>query len=266
MKTGVDLDRVPTAEGELVLRRYGDREYTISIAGRVIMSTRATESEKELAEIALRRARALPEPCVAVAGLGLGYTLRAALDLLPPAARVLVVELTPAVVTWCRGPLAEAAGRVLDDPRVTAEVGDVFAALRRRPAAFDAIALDLWCGPLERRDPVFTAAALAACRAALRPGGRLTVWSEQAVGGFERRLLDAGFVAPEKHVARRGFRHVNYSADVPMAGDVRRPTPRRDGPPPPAAPAAPRDREDRDFRDDRRNKQPPRSDRRPPRR
>ncbi len=225
MKTCVVLDRAATAEGELALQRYGEREFTISIAGRVIMSSRATESEKELAWLAVQRAKALPAPAVLVAGLGMGYTLRAALDVLPPAAKVAVVELTAPVVDWCRGPLADLAGRVLEDPRVVAVVGDVFAELRRRPASFDAVALDLWQGPQERNDPVFTGAALAACRGALRPGGRLAVWSEQSVGGFERRLLSAGFVAPHKHVAKRGFRHVNYTAE--LSAETPRSTPRR---------------------------------------
>lgn len=225
MKTCVVLDRAATAEGELVLQRYGEREFTISIAGRVIMSSRATESEKELALLAVQRAKSLAAPVVAVAGLGMGYTLRAALDALPPAAKVAVVELTPPVVAWCRGPLADLAGRVLEDPRVDAIVGDVFAELRRRPAGFDAVALDLWQGPYERNDPVFTTSALAACRGALRPGGRLVVWSEQSVGGFEGRLTAAGFVSPHKHVAKRGFRHVNYTAEVPESRP--HPQPRR---------------------------------------
>lgn len=225
MKTCVVLDRAATAEGELVLQRYGEREFTISIAGRVIMSSRATESEKELALLAVQRAKSLAAPVVAVAGLGMGYTLRAALDALPPAAKVAVVELTPPVVAWCRGPLADLAGRVLEDPRVDAIVGDVFAELRKRPAGFDAVALDLWQGPYERNDPVFTASALAACRGALKAGGRLVVWSEQSVGGFEGRLTAAGFVSPHKHVAKRGFRHVNYTAEVPESRPL--PPPRR---------------------------------------
>lgn len=219
------LATVPTAEGALDLRQRGDDEFLILIAGRVLMTSAARRSEEALATLACARLEGRPAPRVLIGGLGMGYTLRAALDALPPAAKVAVVELTPPVVAWCRGPLADLAGRVLEDPRVDAIVGDVFAELRRRPAGFDAVALDLWQGPYERNDPVFTTSALAACRGALRPGGRLVVWSEQSVGGFEGRLTAAGFVSPHKHVAKRGFRHVNYTAEVPESRP--HPQPRR---------------------------------------
>jgi spermidine synthase len=215
MRQCVTLDRATTAEGELVLQRYGDREFTIAIAGRVIMSSRATESEKELATLVCAPLKDARAPHVVVAGLGMGFTLRAALDVLPADATATVVELTAPVVDWCRGPLKDVAGDVLADPRVRPVVGDVFAVLGGLSGAVDGIALDLWQGPYERNDPVFTAAALRACRRALRPGGLLGVWSEQAVANFERRLLAAGFAAPRKHVAKRGFRHVNYLAAVP---------------------------------------------------
>lgn len=216
MQTCVIIDRATTAEGELLLQRYGAGEFTIAIGGRVVMGSRAHLSERELATLVCTGLQKTTAPRVIVAGLGMGFTLRAALDVLPAAAVVTVVELTPAVVKWCRGPLAALAGDVLTDPRVTVVVGNVFKVLSDATVPFDGIALDLWQGPFERNDPVFTAGALATCRRALAPGGLFGVWSEQAVGGFERRLTAAGFTAPMKHVARRGCRHVNYIAVAPV--------------------------------------------------
>jgi spermidine synthase len=212
MRTRVVLDTTPTEEGDLVLARYGEDEFTISFGPRIIMSSRATGSERELAEIVcgpLARAKA---PLVVVAGLGMGYTLRAALDLLPKDARVVVAELTPAVVAWCRGPLRGLSGDALADPRVRVETRDVFSVLADLRGACDGVALDLWAGPYERGDRVFTAAALKKCFRAAKPSALVAIWSEQEVAGFERRLAAAGFSDARKIVARRGFRHVNYVA------------------------------------------------------
>jgi spermidine synthase len=207
------LDRVQTAEGELVLQRRGD-EFVIAVAGRIVMSSRANHSERELATLVCAPLSRAPSPRLVVAGLGMGLTLRAALDVLPQDAAVAVVELTAAVVTWCEGPLGTVSADAIADRRVTVEVGDVFDVLARAAAPFAGIALDLWQGPLERHDHVFTKPRLAICRRALARGGRIGVWSEQSVGGFEERLRAAGFAAPDKVVAKRGFRHVVYVAEA----------------------------------------------------
>jgi spermidine synthase len=204
--------RARTAEGDLVLERRGD-DYVLTRSGMIVMSTRAQLSERELATRVCEQAGAFEAPQVMVAGLGMGFTLRAVADALPGDAAITVVELVPEVVAWARGPLSRFSGAALEDPRVTVVVGDVFAVLRADSGRWSGIALDLWQGPFERRDPVFSPAALRTCLAALRPGGRLGIWSEQSVGGFEDRLRAAGFIAPRKHVARRGFRHVVYVAD-----------------------------------------------------
>lgn len=221
MRPCVTLDRARTPEGELLLQRHGDDEFVIGFPGRVVMGSRAHRSEKDLAALACEGLAEAPAPRVVVAGLGMGYTLRAALDLLPPTASALVVELVPAVVTWCRGPLAHLSGDALADPRVTARTGDVFAALAALDEPVDAVALDLWQGPLERNDPVFDARALRACRGALRRGGRLAVWSEQEVPSFPRRLAAAGFAEPTRHVAKRGVRYVVYVARAAGAAPPR---------------------------------------------
>jgi spermidine synthase len=213
------LSRAKTPEGEIVLERRGD-VYAIAVQGRIVMSSRAQASERELAQLVCEPLRSAPRPSVVVAGLGMGFTLRAAADLLPKTAAITVVELVPEVVEWCRGPLAPLMGDVLADPRVTVVVGDVFDTLRASPSRWSGIALDLWQGPFERDDRVFTPAALRACRLALEPGGRLGIWSEQSVAGFEARLAASKLVLPSKHVAARGFRHVVYVARAP-AGSAR---------------------------------------------
>jgi spermidine synthase len=214
MRTVERLSRAPTPEGELVLERRGDA-YVIALQGRIVMSSSAHGSERELAGRVCERLRDAARPRVLVAGLGMGFTLRAAADALPKTAAITVVELVPEVVAWCQGPLAALAGDVLADPRVTIVVGDVFETLRHSPSRWSGVALDLWQGPFERDDRVFTPAALRACGSALEPGGRLGIWSEQSVAGFERRLAAAGLVLPRKHVAARGFRHVVYVAEAP---------------------------------------------------
>ncbi len=202
---------------ELVLCRRGD-EVAIRIGGRDLMSSRMHGSEEELA----RRACAglAGGTRVLIGGLGLGYTLRAALDALPADAQVIVAELVAAVVDWNRGPLAALAGRPLADPRVTVEVADVGAVIRRPGKRWDAILLDVDNGPaaLTRRanQALYGATGVAVAKAALRPGGLLAVWSASADDGFSARLRRAGFeVAVESAAARGklgGARHTLFLA------------------------------------------------------
>lgn len=217
------LDRVPTAEGPLELRRRGDDEFLITVGGRVLMASRAHRSEAVLAAAACARLAGRARPRVLVGGLGMGFTLRAALDALPAAARVVVAELTPAVVEWCRGPLAALTGGAVADPRVTVEIADVVAVIARAGspsggghARFDAILLDLYEGPREAsggdRDPVYGRKALETARAALAPAGVLAVWSEDPDTAFERRLAAAGFTVERRRPRGGGPRHVVYLA------------------------------------------------------
>jgi spermidine synthase len=163
---------------------------------------------------------------VLIGGLGMGYTLRAALDALPRRASVTVAEIDPVIVEWCRGPLAEAAGKAMDDPRVAVEIGDVGGVIERAAAAalagggdgFDAILLDLYEGPRTSAqghdDPLYGRAALARVRAALAPGGVFAVWSEDPDAAFERRLTAAGFTWERRRPGRGGPRHTLYLAGV----------------------------------------------------
>jgi spermidine synthase len=206
------LERVETAVGPLELRRRGERDFLMTLAGRVLMNSAAHRSEVALADLAAAAIAGRAAPRLLIGGLGMGYTLRAALDALPATARVTVAELEPAVVRWCRGPLAGLTACAVDDARVTLEVGDVadvIAAASRwvEDARFDAIALDLLEGPRGREDPHFGDAALRRLRAALVPGGVVAVWSEGPDVGFERRLTAGGFRVERSRPGRGGLRH-----------------------------------------------------------
>ncbi len=140
------------------------------------MSSRVYGSETSLAVLGCEQARLLAAPCVLVGGLGMGFTLRSALDLLPPAATVVVSELLAAVVEWNRGPLGALTSYPLDDPRVLVDVADIAATLRTQPGRFDAILLDVDNGPAAFTSPanagLYGAKGLAAFRARADPWRR----------------------------------------------------------------------------------------------
>ena len=216
----VTLERVETADGALELRRRGERDFLILLAGRVLMNSSAHRSEQALASAACAHLSARVSPSLLIGGLGMGFTLRAALDLLPPAARVRVAELHPCVISWCRNVLAPLTGSAALDPRVAIELGDVGDRIRRAAAAgdaarFDAILLDLYTGPgagAGDSDACFEAGMLSAARAALAPGGVYAVWSERPDPAFERRLRAAGFAAVRSRPGKGGLRHAVYTA------------------------------------------------------
>lgn len=214
------LDRFDSDEGELELRRRGAREFLITARGRVLMNSAASRSETALAESACAELRGRPAPRVLIGGLGMGCTLRAALDALPAGATVIVAELHEAMVRWCRGPLAELTERAVDDPRVELRIGDVAreigAAAAPSATRYDAVLLDLYEGPhpasQPRGHPHYGAAALARAHAALRPGGILAIWSEDPDPRFERALRRARFAVRLERPGRGGRRHAVYLA------------------------------------------------------
>jgi spermidine synthase len=212
------LAQTATPDGsDMRLTRQGD-EYVILVNGKTLMSSRMHGSEEALATIACREARRLEQPRVLVGGLGMGFTLRATLDLLPPDATVRVVELVAAVVEWNRGPLGAIAGYPLHDRRVRVEVGDVGFTLRANPGGFDAILLDVDNGPSAFTTPanegLYDNSGVAAAYAALRVGGALAVWSAWEDRKFEQRLRFHGFVAQVDRVRARlkkgGARHTIF--------------------------------------------------------
>jgi spermidine synthase len=217
----LDTAKVPGGE-ELRLMRRGI-EFSIMAGSIELMNSRLSGSEKALATLACERLRGRAAPSVLIGGLGMGFTLRAALADLPPDAEVKVVELVPAVVAWARGPLAHIFEGSLEDPRVTVVEADVGEIIRSGQAAYDAIVLDVDNGPggLSRaaNDGLYAAAGLAAARRALRPRGVLGVWSGGRDESFTPRLRKAGFAPEEIAVratgGRRGARHVIWMATAP---------------------------------------------------
>jgi spermidine synthase len=216
----VKLASAPAPGGaELSLWKRG-AELVIRAGTAELMSNRAHGSEERLAELGC--AGLGDGARVLVGGLGMGFTLRAVLALLPRDARVLVAELVPAVVDWVRGPIG--AGALLDDPRVTVEIRDAAAVIEESVARFDAILLDVDNGPAALTQAenrwLYNPAGLAAAVRALRPGGCLAVWSAAPDPAFTERLARAGFAA-RAHAARahggRGARHTVFVGVVASA-------------------------------------------------
>ena len=215
----VDTARVPGAEVELRLMRRGN-EFSMMLGPNELMNSRLSGSEEALATLACKRIAAVKRPHLLIGGLGMGFTLRAALAVLGPEARIMVAELVPAVIAWARGPMADVFGDSLNDPRVNIREADVVDVIRSHASAFDAILLDVDNGPegliREANDVLYDLRGLKAIRRALRPGGVLAVWSSGPHPAFTKRLRDAGFEVNEVNVRattrRSGARHVIWFA------------------------------------------------------
>ena len=213
MKPWELLGRTRAPDGAELALTLRSGEYVILANGKSLMSSRMHGSEEALATFACARLRRGEEPRgreaprVLIGGLGMGFTLRATLDLLPPDGEVVVAELLPAVVEWNRGPLGPLAGHPLKDHRVCVEHGDVAATLRASVRAFDAILLDVDNGPAafatSGNAGLYNDAGLAAARTALREGGVLAVWSAREDRKFEQRLRYAGFRVEVERVRGR---------------------------------------------------------------
>ena len=213
------VDSVDTDEGLLDLRQRGEMDFLITIDGRVLMNASATMSEMVLAELACESLKHKRNPRVLMGGLGMGFTLKAALDSLPVDAEIVVAELNPIIVSWCRGPLAHLSAGAVDDPRVKIVIDDVAALIHYagiKGKRFDAIILDLYDGPHAgapgRGRHLYSNQALASGRSALKAGGVFAVWSEDPDKAFEKRLKAAGFSVTRQRPGRGGRRHVVYIA------------------------------------------------------
>lgn len=214
-----ELDRAKTPDNlDLRLMRRGT-EFSIMLGGNGLMNSRLFGSEEHLAEFAAAALKGRRKAEVLIGGLGMGFTLRAALAAFAPDARITVAELMPAVVTWARGPLADLFEGALDDPRVDVHQGDVAKLIAASPGRYDAILLDVDNGPealtQADNDTLYGAKGLAEQRRALRPGGVLAVWSAHPDPGFARRLAQAGFKIEEHRVRARkngkGARHLIWT-------------------------------------------------------
>ena len=212
------LGQALAPEGTVIkLMRRGD-EHVILADGAILMSSRMHGSEEALAAFACQRARALKQPSVLIGGLGMGFTLRATLDLLPEDGAVVVAELVPAVVEWNRGPLGPLVRHPLKDKRVRVVTEDVFATLSSSRDQFDAVLLDVDNGPA-----AFTASSnaglydnrgIAAAHAALKTEGVLAVWAARDDRKFEQRLRGGGFEVqvrrPRGRLKKGGPRHTIF--------------------------------------------------------
>ena len=216
----IDTTQIPNAGGELRLLSC-DGDFAIRITGQSgdLMNSRMHSSEDALATLACEPFVGLRDVRVLIGGLGMGFTLAAALEALPASAELTVAELVPGVVAWNQGPLAELAGRPLDDARVRLKTKDVARLIRRASQPFHAIMLDVDNGPEglthEFNDGLYSLAGLSAAFDALAADGVLAVWSAGVDARFTSRLRKVGFSVQEKWVRAhrgKGARHLIWLA------------------------------------------------------
>jgi spermidine synthase len=216
MKPRVLIDTAEIPGGGQLRLFERDGEFSIMLGGNELMNSRKSGSEEALATLACGRISKGERPAVLIGGLGMGFTLRAALAVLPTDARVTVAELVPAVIAWAHGPMTKVFGTSLNDPRLVVAEGDVVELIRSARADYDAILLDVDNGPdgltREENDRLYDTKGLRAMRAALTRGGVLAVWSSAPDRGFTKRLERAGFSAAEVVVRSHGARHVVWVA------------------------------------------------------
>lgn len=205
----LDEVNVPGDGGSMKLYQRA-HEFSISVKNEELMNSRMHGSEDALAELVCKQIKDQELPHVLIGGLGMGFTLAAALANLGTDAKVIVAELVPAVVQWNRTHLAELAERPLDDPRVTVLEADVRQVIKAGKNRYDAILLDVDNGPdgltHEGNDRLYTHGGLTAAKAALKPGGILAVWSAEPDKSFSKRLRGSGFKIEEVSVRARGKR------------------------------------------------------------
>jgi spermidine synthase len=212
------LGQTRTPDGSDMSLTARDGEFVILVDGKTLMSSRAHGSEEALASLACKHVATMEQPHVLIGGLGMGYTLRATLDLLPSEASVTVAELVPEVVEWNRGALASLAASPLKDRRVRVEVEDVGNPLRAHIDRFDVVLLDVDNGPAAftatGNQGLYDNSGGAAAYAALKVGGTLAVWSAWDDRKFEHRLRFHGFDSQVDRVRARlkkgGVRHTIF--------------------------------------------------------
>jgi spermidine synthase len=216
----VELGRAKVPGGDEFRLMQRGTEYTIFAGPIGLMSTRQAGSEEAMANLAAARIGARPKVRILIGGLGMGFTLRAALAQFRPDAEIVVAELVPEIAgAWARGPLAHVHGDTLDDPRLSLRVADVGKVMADDERKFDAILLDVDNGPegLSRpgNDALYSHAGIARAKAALKPGGMLAVWSVAPDPQFTKRLNQSNMKIEELKARAhggRGARHVIWVA------------------------------------------------------
>jgi spermidine synthase len=218
----LDRSKIPGHDDEVTLLQRGE-EFSIRTAGTELMNSRVHGSEDELAELACQRMKQKPDQRILIGGLGMGYTLAAALLQSDPDTRITVCELIPAVIQWNKKYLGHLAQMPLEDSRVFIEAKDVAETIRDKKAVWDAILLDVDNGPegLTRKanDRLYNTSGLKQSFAALCPGGILAVWSSGPNEAFSRRLKQCGFQTQIVNVRARksgkGSKHIIWLAAKP---------------------------------------------------
>lgn len=199
--------RIPGEESEVRLYQRG-AEYSIRVGPVELMNSRVHASEATLATAPLERLRDRARVDILIGGLGMGFTVAAAIANSSPDSHIVVAELVGEVIEWNRGPLGAVAGNPLDDPRVEVRHADVAAVLRGSARAFDAILLDVDNGPsaltAEKNHQLYGYNGLRIAHRALRPGGILAIWSQGDDPNFTRRLNEVGFASEQLRVRGRG--------------------------------------------------------------
>jgi spermidine synthase len=224
----ITVDETRTADGTVLRLARRGTEWEVLFDGSVLMSSRAHGSEDELARLAF--AKVPHARTVLIGGLGLGFSLRATLDLLGPRGRVVVAEQSASVVEWNRVHVGGLAGRPLEDPRVSVRVGDVAKRIAEARGAYDLILLDVDNGPdaliHDANAGLYDATGIVACHVALKEGGALAVWAAGPDERYLRRLQRSGFDASAVRVAPRpgagGRKHVVFVAAKAVNRDARR--------------------------------------------
>ncbi|MEI6035794.1 MAG: spermine synthase [Verrucomicrobiae bacterium] len=217
-----NLAETRTPDGSRFSLHEHDGEYFLKLNGRQLMGSNSTVSELLLADLACASRKPRESPCILIGGLGLGFSLRRVLDLAGPKAFVQVAELLPEVVAWNRQFLASLNGKLLDDPRVDIFLGDVFDCIKKSPARFDAILLDVDNGPTSfvqaKNSRLYSGGGIAMIRRALRPGGRVAIWSAVEEPAFLAQLSRSGFAASEfeakSHERAKRAAHRIYVGEV----------------------------------------------------
>ena len=215
----LDTAKIPNDGGELKLCQR-DGEFTISLAGvhGELMASRTHSSEDALAELGCAHIQG-KDAKVLVGGMGMGFTLAAALKVTSPSTEVQVAELVPEIIEWNKGPLGECAGRPLNDKRTKIYFGDVAELFMAKQATYDAILLDVDNGPEafthDDNNDLYSIDSLHAIRESLRPNGMLAVWSAWHDPRFTKKLNKARFKTSYKTVRAhkgKGSKHTIYLA------------------------------------------------------
>lgn len=204
------LDSAPIpGGGELRLfcrRMKQDAEYSIALGSNELMNSRLSSSEEALATLSCSRVKT-PQPSILVGGYGMGFTLRAALKVLPENACIEVVELVPKIVEWAQNQMSDLTAGCLDDPRVKITRGDVANVIAESSDEFDAILLDVDNGPdgltSQENGQLYGMAGLSKAKKALRQNGILAIWSSDKDEKFTRRLNQSKFSVEQETVTAR---------------------------------------------------------------